>query len=125
MDAACAIIGLPATTQHPLLALPHIYAKYGLIPHSRSFFTRVRGFFQLFQIHIRIRLRSHWSIGSRTVFMSANLKYPTQPRIVSWSTCFRLSYPIPLLRPVSVFNLAFSLAMLLGCVRSLHPSPVL
>ena len=96
------------------------------MPHLIRFSTRVCGRFHAFQIHIRMRLRSHWSIASSADFISASLKYPTQPRIVSRSTCLRRSYPIPLLRPVSSFSFAFSLAMLLGCVlRSLQPSPVL
>lgn len=76
------IIALPATRQYPLLLFPHWYARCGLMPHLIRFFTRVQGRFHAFQIHIRIRLRSHWSIASSADFISASLKYPTQPRII-------------------------------------------
>ncbi len=38
------------------------------------FLTRVFGRFHAFQMHILMRLRSHWSIASRVDFMSASLK---------------------------------------------------
>ena len=65
------IIALPATRQYPLLLFPHWYARYGLMPHLIRFSTRVCGRFHAFQIHIRMRLRSHWSIASSADFISA------------------------------------------------------
>ena len=114
-----------AFAQYPLLLLPWILAQYGLIPHRMRFFTLVLGFFQLFHIHMRIRLRSHLSMLASDVFASAYLKYDTHPRMTWCSTIFLRSYPIPLLQPVSTLSFAFSLNRLLGWTPNLQPSPVL
>lgn len=58
-----------AFAQYPLLLLPWILAQYGLIPHRMRFFTLVLGFFQLFHIHMCIRLRNHWSMLVSDVFV--------------------------------------------------------
>ena len=45
-----------------------------LIPHRMRFFILVLGLFQLFHMHIRIRLRSHLSMATSDDFISAYLK---------------------------------------------------
>ena len=114
-----------AFAQYPLLLLPWILAQYGLIPHRMRFSTLVLGFFQLFHMHIRIRLRSNLSMATSDDFISAYLKYDTHPRMTWCSATFLRSYPIPLLLPVSIFSFTFSLSKLLGWTRNLYPSPVL
>lgn len=75
---------------------------------------RVLTLFQHFQMHMRIRLRSHSSRWLSCCFMSANLKYSTHPMINWRSWNFLSSYPQPLLRLVSAFKRAFILVTLWG-----------
>ena len=96
-----------------------------LEPHRMRFFTLVLGLFQLFHMHIRIRLRNHWSMVVSDVFASAYLKYDTNPRMTWCSAAILRSYPIPLLLPVSILSFVFSLSKILGWTRNLQPSPVL
>ena len=79
------------------------------------FATFVLTLFQDFHIHMRILRLNHSSVSSKKTFHIGKMIITcTHPFWYSFSFCFLLAYPHPLLRLVSSFNLDFILAWTLG-----------